>query len=195
MKQLNFIIQSRIIQRRLSSNERGNKEDLAKTFAKLIFQGKINAAMKLLTDIDAGVHKVDDTILNKLQQKHPQPAPLTSDALLNGPVNRVLPSYFDEIDDTMVFKSASMTKGAGGPSQLDAEQYRRLLTSNKYKSEKIVNKSGCRYEKVLSIIKCKLSFLILRASLMCVRGSRSFTTHSGNQAIDDFEIEFDYTLG
>ena len=195
MKQLNFIIQSRIIQRRLSSNERGNKEDLAKTFAKLVFQGKINAAMKLLTDIDAGVHKVDDTTLNKLQQKHPQPAPLASDALLNGPVNRVLPSYFDEIDDTMVFKSASMTKGAGGPSQLDAEQYRRLLTSNKYKSEKIANKSGCRYEKVLSIIKCKLSFLILRASLMCVRGSRSFTTHSGNQAIDDFEIEFDYTLG
>ena len=28
-----------------------------------------------------------------------------------------------------------MTKGAGGPSQLDAEQYRRFLTSNKYKKE------------------------------------------------------------
>ena len=91
--------------------------------------------MKLLTDIDARVHKLEDTTLNELQQKHPQPAPLTSDALLNGPVNRVLPSYFDEIDDTMVFKSASMTKGAGGPSQLDAEQYRRLLTSNKYKKK------------------------------------------------------------
>ena len=35
----------------------------------------------------------------------------------------------------MVFKSASMTKGAGGPSRLDAEQYRRLLTSNKYEKE------------------------------------------------------------
>ena len=33
----------------------------------------------------------------------------------------------------MVFKSASMTKGAGEPSRLDAEQYRRLLTSNKQK--------------------------------------------------------------
>ena len=62
----------RIIQRRLSSNERCNKEDKAKTFAKLVFQGKINAAMELLTDIDAGVHKVDVTIiLNELQQKHP----------------------------------------------------------------------------------------------------------------------------
>ena len=35
----------------------------------------------------------------------------------------------------MVFKSASMTKGAGGPSPLDAEQYRRLLTNSKHKKE------------------------------------------------------------
>ena len=109
--------------------------DKAKTFARLVFQGKINAVMKLLTDIDAGVHKIDDTILNELQQKHQQPIPLTSDTLLNGPVNRVLPSYFHEIDETMIFKSSSMTKGADGPSQLDAEHYHRLLTSNKYKKE------------------------------------------------------------
>ena len=100
-----LIQECRTIQRRSSSNGRRNKEDKAKTFAKLVFREKINAAMKLLTDIDAGVHKVDDTILNELQQKHPQPAPLTSDTLLNGPANRVLPSYFDEIDETMVFKS------------------------------------------------------------------------------------------
>ena len=91
--------------------------------------------MKLLTDIDAAVHKVDDTILNELEQKYPQLAPLKSDALLNGPINRVLPQYFDEIDETMIFKSASMTKGTGGPSRLDAEQYCRLFTSNKYKKE------------------------------------------------------------
>ena len=35
----------------------------------------------------------------------------------------------------MVFKSANMTRGPGGPSQLDAEQYHCLLTSNKYKKE------------------------------------------------------------
>ena len=50
-------------------------------------------------------------------------------------------------------------------------------------------------KSILSIIKCKLSFLILRTSLMCVRGSRSFTTHSGNHTVNDFEIAFDYTLG
>ena len=130
-----LIQECRTIQRRFSSNERRNKENKAKTFAKLVFQGKINAAMKLLTYIDAGLHKVDGTILNKLQQKHPQPVPLTSDRLINGPVNRILPSYFDEIDETMVFKSSSMRKRAGGLSRLDAEQYRRLLTSKKYKKE------------------------------------------------------------
>ena len=44
-----LIQECRIIQWRLYSNERHNKEDKAKTFAKLVFQGKINAAMKLLT--------------------------------------------------------------------------------------------------------------------------------------------------
>ena len=69
------------------------------------------------------------------------------------------------------------------------------LKFHKFVAEKITNKSGCHYEKVLSIIKCKLLFLILCASLMCVRDSRSFTTHSGNHVVDDFEIAFDYTLG
>ena len=69
---INELIQEcRIIQRRLSSNERRNKEDRAKTFAKLLFQGKINAAMKLLTNIDAGVHKVDDIILKQTATKRP----------------------------------------------------------------------------------------------------------------------------
>ena len=72
---------------------------------------------------------------------------------------------------------------------------KECLKFHKFVAEKIAKKSGCRYEKVLSIIKCKLSFLILCASLMCVRGSRSLTTQSGNHAVDDFEIAFDYTLG
>ena len=72
---------------------------------------------------------------------------------------------------------------------------KKCLKFHKFIAEKIANKSGCRYGKVLSIIKCRLSFLILRASVMCVTGSCSFTTHSRNHAVDDFEIAFDYTLG
>ena len=72
---------------------------------------------------------------------------------------------------------------------------KECLKFHKFVAEKIANKSGCRYEKFLSIIKCKLSFLILCASLMYEGGSCSFTTHSGSHAVDDFETTFDYTLG
>ena len=35
----------------------------------------------------------------------------------------------------MVFKAISLTKGAGGPSHMDAELYRHILTSKKFKKE------------------------------------------------------------
>ena len=72
---------------------------------------------------------------------------------------------------------------------------KECLNFYKFVDGKIANKSGFCYQKLVSIIKCKLSFLILPASLMCVRGSRSFTTYSGNNAVNDFETAFDYTLG
>lgn len=66
-------------------------------------------------------------------------------------------------------------------------------TFNKYLAEKIATKSGCSYEKVMSVIKCELSFLILLASLMCIGESRSLTKYSRSQAVD--EIAFDNPLG
>ena len=71
---------------------------------------------------------------------------------------------------------------------------KECLKFHKFIAENIANKSCCHYQKVLSIVTCKLSFFILHASLMCVRGSRSYTTDSGNHAVDYFEIAFDYTL-
>ena len=55
-------------------------------------------------------------------------------------------------------------------------------------AEKIAKKTEERYSKILSIIRCKLSFLILRSCLMCIRGSRS---HRVVTEINDFEIAFD----
>ena len=65
-------------------------------------------------------------------------------------------------------------------SSVNGGMANEYLKFHKFVAEKIANMSGCRYKKVLLIIKCKLSFL----SLMCGRGIRSFTTHSGNHAVD-----------
>ena len=53
--------------------------------------------------------------------------------MLHGPINRVLLFYFDNIDEAMVLKAASLRKGAGGTSQLDSEQHWHILSSHKFK--------------------------------------------------------------
>ena len=58
---------------------------------------------------------------------------------------------------------------------------------HKHVAEKISIKTEERYEKVLSTIRCKLSFIILKSVLMCVRGSRSYKLKN----FDDFEIVSD----
>ena len=44
---------------------------------------------------------------------------------------------------------------------------------HKHVAAKIAEKTGDRYDHVLSLIRVKLSFLILRSALLCLRGSRS----------------------
>ena len=99
-------------------------------------EGRVSSALKILTsDPCIGVHKISDDVLNALKQKHPKPSPILENTLLNGPVNEFLASYFDNIDEEMVSKVSSLTKGADGPSQLDAIQYHHLLSRRKYKVE------------------------------------------------------------
>ena len=44
---------------------------------------------------------------------------------------------------------------------------------HKHVAQKISAKTEENYDRVLSLIRCKLSFLILRSILLCVKGSRS----------------------
>ena len=57
---------------------------------------------------------------------------------------------------------------------------------HKHISQKYCEKNEQKYEKVLSIIRCKLSFLILRSVLICVRGSRSVS--KDNVLLDDVSL-------
>ena len=97
--------------------------------------GKINAAAKMLSISNIAVHSVENKVLKELQNKYLNLSPLKEGTLLHDPINRVLPSYFDSINKAMVLEAASLTKGAGGPSQLDSEHYRHILSSRKFKKE------------------------------------------------------------
>ena len=59
---------------------------------------------------------------------------------------------------------------------------------HKHIAEKISRKYDERYEKVINIIRCKLSFIILKSALLCVRVSRSYKKFID---IDEFSLAFD----
>ena len=44
---------------------------------------------------------------------------------------------------------------------------------HKHITEKTAQKFNESYEKVIIVIRCKLSFTILRSALLCIKGSRS----------------------
>ena len=55
-------------------------------------------------------------------------------------------------------------------------------------AEKITKKFNESYEKVITVIRCKSSFIILRSALLCLRGS--WSNHILKD-IDEFSLAFD----
>ena len=131
-----ILLEGRFIQKRLKNFKSRTPEDSAHSFAKLTWHGKISAALKMLgKDYDHGILKVDNNIMNELKLKHPGAAEIKEECLLYGPINKTPNSYFNEIDEQMIAKATRLTKGSGGPSQLDAEQYHHIILSTKFKKE------------------------------------------------------------
>ena len=59
---------------------------------------------------------------------------------------------------------------------------------HKHIAEKIAEKTGESYGYVISWIRCKLSFLILRAALICIRGSRPHSAKNASEPTSDFAL-------
>ena len=60
---------------------------------------------------------------------------IQSDILIHGPLEQVPSNYFDSVDEGTIHRAAKLRNGAGGPSQLDADQYRRILCSKNFVKE------------------------------------------------------------
>jgi hypothetical protein len=96
-----------VIQEHLTSGKRRSPEETAKVFSNLMLQGKINAALNLLsTESNGGVLPLSHSVINDLQEKHPPPAPIKENSLIFGPVDNVASNYFDSIDEQTIAKAA-----------------------------------------------------------------------------------------
>ena len=132
---------ARAIQNRLPKQEpKCSEQQLARSFAKLMFQGKTQAALQLLTDKRKGqVLHLHDTVKNGnstlttvkdvLKSKHPPGQDFSPECTHQGIPPEVHPIIFDSIDASMIQFTALNTKGAAGPSGLDASTWRRLCMS------------------------------------------------------------------
>ena len=126
--------ETKLLQKKFISSKRPRKtEDISRIFAKLIMEGKVNAALKFLdTETSKGILSLSDEVLKELTEKHPEAAPICDETLLFGPIDYIPSSIFDSINEESIYKAALYTKGAAGPSGMDAELYRRVLCSKNF---------------------------------------------------------------
>ena len=114
------------------------EKETAGVFARLIMEGKVNSALRYLSDNqDVGLLSLDDqmgeeTVRDLLRAKHPAPrevqveALICSESLTEPDVHPVL---FDNITGDTIRAAALRAKGSAGPSGVDAAGWRRLLCS------------------------------------------------------------------
>ena len=135
---LQLLREGHTIQQHLRSATTKSPSDTARTFAHLLFQGKVKAALRVLSSdcrgnflpLDASLG--DSTVLQELKKKHPPSSPVHYDSLIDPrlPDSDVcLDVIFESLDGVAIRQSCLKVDGAAGPSGADAACWRRLCTS------------------------------------------------------------------
>ena len=135
-KFLDLIEEGKCIQSRIKSDLNHNSDEtIVKKFRNHMLRGNVNAALRLLSSTGkAGLLKIDEESIRQLHEKHPEGEPLNEEMMLTGPMKQVHPVIFDDINEEMVQKVALRTKGAAGPSNYDAKDWRSMLVSRVFGS-------------------------------------------------------------
>jgi len=125
--------EARAIQERrnVTARQQLSEEELARIFGKMIFEGRINAAISFL-DTQArkgGVLKLTPEIRQVLEDLHPEAEAATSGSLIEGTPPTVEMIIFEPLVGDTVRRAALRTKGAAGVSGGDAEHWRRVCLS------------------------------------------------------------------
>ena len=127
--------EGRDIQQKLRQTVRKDEtpEHVAKVFARLIWEGKINPALRLLDKQEScGVAKLTDSTIEKLKELHPEAKAASENIMITGELPHFDPVLFTNIDESSIAKAAMRTRGAAGPSGMDADGWRRILISKNY---------------------------------------------------------------
>ena len=140
----------RIIQGRIGKLKGSAPPDKTKVFAKLVVEGQINAALRFVSESsNGGVIPFTDDVMTQLKEKHRNPQPAKLGSLLFGPIDDA--TLYSEINGDIVRQDALRTKGAEGPSGIDANGFRRIIAS---KSSKQSSSRLCEAIATMTKILC-----------------------------------------
>ena len=142
-----------------------NNTQTARSFAKLVMEGKMRAALHLLShDNNNGPLPLDSqveengtpkTVREILQAKHPPQQPAKPTSLVDPdtqqqPTAEPHPILFEKIDGQLIRSMALRTDGAAGPSGMDAATWKRLCSSFKTASTELCDALAATARKLCS---------------------------------------------
>ena len=130
---------------RAHRNQNKDSKQNARIFAKLMMEGRVRAALRLIANDDSnGPLCLDsliepnnpsnpETVREVLKKKHPPKQPGKPSAITTPgtPTTQPHPILFNRIDGDLIRNTALKTDGAAGPSGLDATAWKRLCNSFK----------------------------------------------------------------
>ncbi|PFX32600.1 hypothetical protein AWC38_SpisGene2570 [Stylophora pistillata] len=172
--------EGRMIQRRLGNPRRPtDPPNRAKIFANLVMKGQVNSALRYLSvDQGGGILPLSDDVTEQLKEKHLDPQGIQLGFLLFGPIEDVPDSMYYEINGDMVRDAALRTKGSGGPSGIDANGFRRILTC---KSSKRTGTELC--EAIASMTKRLCTEYVDPPGLEAILANRLIPLDKGEGAV------------
>ena len=139
-----LLLEGRTVQHRLSNvvPAGDRNERLTRSFVSHMLHGNVRAALALLDTMDhpgVPLHLGDPvsadnpswSVFDELRAKHPSSQPASEEALLSPSSSTASfhPVVFDALDGEAIRCAALRTRGAAGPSVVDAFCWRRLCTS------------------------------------------------------------------
>ena len=96
-------------------------------------KGNVNSAKKILTDnMKNGILPLTGQTLNQLKLKHPEGKEESQEILLTDTPETIHPIKFESIDVEKIQKAAVKTQGGSGPSGMDADGWKRILTLKQF---------------------------------------------------------------
>jgi hypothetical protein len=105
-----------------------------------MLQGKVKAALKLImSETKGGALPFNPELFSLLQQKHPRAEAADSNYLMSGCIPYIHPILYAGITGDLIRSSALHTRGSGGPSGADADQWRQMCCSFQEASSNLCN--------------------------------------------------------